>query len=392
MGILPKIRRPSVNGMAPPEGRVPWNKSQKAADEPRILTGKNHPMHGRRHSEETRKKMSENHWSRKGINPWNKGKNLVERIKKTCPICGNFFFVPPHKNGQKYCSIKCRNAIPWNKGRKCSQISEALKGRQTWNKGLTKEIDARIMAYAEKLKGIKKPSLMGDNNPPKKFEVVQKLRVLNLGKNNPMYGKKLSPKHKRRLIKASLERRRDSEFSKEWNRKISRALRNKPKSRGHKNSLKKARLRQIFPKKDTEIEIRMQKALRGKRISFEAHKPILNVCQADMFIRPNICVFCDGDWWHANPKFYDRGNLKSKVQIYNIKRDALHNQILQREGHIVLRFWEDEINNSIENCVERIIKTMQKPTFADEPHFEPKFPKGIDGIKPKIEVEGRKSA
>ena len=39
------------------------------------------------------------------------------------------------------------------------------------------------------------------------------------------------------------------------------------------------------------------------------HKPIRG--QPDVFIHPNICVFVDGDRWHANPKPFIYKNKKN---------------------------------------------------------------------------------
>ncbi len=43
----------------------------------------------------------------------------------------------PHKKG----------LVPWNKGKKCPQISRSLKGNSAWNKGLTKQDDCRLEYY-----------------------------------------------------------------------------------------------------------------------------------------------------------------------------------------------------------------------------------------------------
>lgn len=69
-----------------------------------VQKGENHPLFGKHHSEETRKKMSNAH---KGENNHNwKGGN----IKRICETCGKEFFVRPYKikKGEgKYCSHSC---------------------------------------------------------------------------------------------------------------------------------------------------------------------------------------------------------------------------------------------------------------------------------------------
>lgn len=72
------------NGMY---GATPWNKGVPMPDETRAKVSKNrrgktvgesHPMYGKKHTEESIKKMSESH---KGVAPWNKGIKMNIRPK-----------------------------------------------------------------------------------------------------------------------------------------------------------------------------------------------------------------------------------------------------------------------------------------------------------------------
>lgn len=58
-----------------------------------------------------------------------------------------------------------------------------------------------------------------------------------------------------------------------------------------------------------------------------------------------IIIECDGDYWHANPKFYP--NPKG-WQLERIKIDREKNLIAIRNGYRILRFWEDDILNRID--------------------------------------------
>ena len=75
-----------------------------------------------------------------------------------------------------------------------------------------------------------------------------------------------------------------------------------------------------------------------QNILFISHKTIIG--QPDIFIEPNICIFADGNYWHN----YPNGNERDK-QITNK---------LQTQGYKVLRFWENEINENINNCISKI--------------------------------------
>ena len=58
----------------PSNGKIPWNKGKH----PKSVQGENHPMYGKSHSEETRKKISQ---SLKGKISWMKGKKHTEETK-----------------------------------------------------------------------------------------------------------------------------------------------------------------------------------------------------------------------------------------------------------------------------------------------------------------------
>ena len=47
----------------------------------------------------------------------------------------------------------------------------------------------------------------------------------------------------------------------------------------------------------------------------------------------------------------------NKIQS-NIDRDKRVNNELEDSGWIVIRFWAEEINNVIDECVDEIIKTL----------------------------------
>lgn len=105
---------------------------------------------------------------------------------------------------------------------------------------------------------------------------------------------------------------------------------------------------------NTGIELKLQKALYSKGIIFETQKNIIG--HPDIFIPPNICIFCDGDYWHANPDFYEPQEMMRKglkaIKIW--KRDLRTEKRLTAKGYVVLRFWEWEINEQIEQCLRTI--------------------------------------
>lgn len=83
------------------------------------------------------------------------------------------------------------------------------------------------------------------------------------------------------------------------------------------------------------------------------------------FVRTKIAVFCDGDFWHGN-NWRIRGlrSLESELSKYsdfwvskicrNVERDKLVNQRLTKEGWLVIRLWESEIEKKPDECANII--------------------------------------
>ncbi|MUK87149.1 hypothetical protein GMD78_01885 [Ornithinibacillus sp. L9] len=56
-------------------------------------------------------------------------------------------------------------------------------------------------------------------------------------------------------------------------------------------------------------------------------------------------IECDGDYWHANPKFYKE---LADWQVKRKQTDFEKNVIALRNGFRIVRFWEDNIINNFD--------------------------------------------
>lgn len=133
-----------------------------------------------------------------------------------------------------------------------------------------------------------------------------------------------------------------------------------------KKKIKEKRLHQVFPFKDTSIEISLQNALTKNGISFEKHKSIMG--QPDIFIEPNICVFIDGCYWHGCEKCYDK-NKMNNMQRARIVKDKIIMCNLINEGYIVIRFWEHDIKKDIEGTVMKIKKEVKEAVTTTKAEY-----------------------
>ena len=169
--------------------------------------------------------------------------------------------------------------------------------------------------YSEESK--KKMSLAKLGKKRKPFSEKTK-RIIS--KNHAMFwlGRKQSEEHKKKISKAISGR----SISEETRRKISEWNTFNPNRKFH----------------NTSIEVKLQQLLRDAGIEFETNYPILG--RPDIFIKPNICIFADGCYWHKCPECGFEESIKKEIE-----KDKRITQELQKQDYLVIRLWEHEIKN-----------------------------------------------
>ena len=85
--------------------------------------------------------------------------------------------------------------------------------------------------------------------------------------------------------------------------------------------------------------------LKEKGIKFKTQYPVLGKYLADIFIKPNIVVEADGEYWHNRP------GAQAK--------DKKRNKEMTLAGYKVLRLKENEINNLLNNCWGKITAIIE---------------------------------
>ena len=117
-----------------------------------------------------------------------------------------------------------------------------------------------------------------------------------------------------------------------------------PFSKEHRDKLSKARIYTMAHNQKyfgTSIEIKMEQELTKRGVRFQKQYPIYQAKTIpDFFIAPNICIYCDGDYWHRKSG--------------RPEKDAQQNFILNFLGYKVYRFWEKDIKKDISKCVDTI--------------------------------------
>lgn len=100
-----------------------------------------------------------------------------------------------------------------------------------------------------------------------------------------------------------------------------------------REKMKIHRLNQVFPKKDSKPEKKLQAFLTELKIKFVKHQiiPIAHKYQCDLLIPSmNTVIECDGNYFHNYP--------------YGNEKDHIRTKELREAGYKVIRLWGEDIN------------------------------------------------
>ena len=126
---------------------------------------------------------------------------------------------------------------------------------------------------------------------------------------------------------------------------------------------------QSIRSKDTSLELKLRSALWNEGIRYRKNYNKLPGKPDIAITKYKIAVFCDSSFWHGrnykekksvstNPEYWDE-----KI-IRNLQRDKQVNEQLYAMGWTVLRFWDDDINNNIDECVETVKDALLESKLA----------------------------
>lgn len=110
---------------------------------------------------------------------------------------------------------------------------------------------------------------------------------------------------------------------------------------------------------NTSIEIILRQALWNAGIRYRKNVKSIYGSPDICIKKYKIAIFCDGDFWHgknyteaeftAHKKYWDNKIKRNK------ERDLEVTITLRDQGWIVLRFWEDEIKDKLDECIEKVM-------------------------------------
>jgi len=165
-------------------------------------------------------------------------------------------------------------------------------------------------------------------------------------------GKQLSTKTRRKMSISAKTRKR-TPCTEKTKKLLSASLKGRALSVEHKRKLRVATLANPNRKfSNTKIEQKIAAELENRglvrNIDFFQNFGIADIKNVDFFLpQQSIVIECDGCYWHSCQLHYP--NVRQEYR----KLDNITAERLKRAGYSVYRFWEHEINQSANACVEK---------------------------------------
>lgn len=155
---------------------------------------------------------------------------------------------------------------------------------------------------------------------------------------------------------------------------------------GHNRSQQMSRIRS----RNTTVEWRLRRALwhRGYRYRVNARTSVGSVDIA--FMRRRVAVYVDGCFWHGCPEHYVRP--RSNNVFWNAKlrenadRDRGQSLELERLGWRVVRVWEHQVWDALDEAVHTVIAAITSPQWGPSPSWRVVR---VDSLDPIEGVEKR---
>jgi very-short-patch-repair endonuclease len=205
-------------------------------------------------------------------------------------------------------------------------------------------------------------------------ETRKKMSLARKGKSRPNFANRSHSNETKSLMSLNRQGTNNSFYGKihssETKLKISEKLKNrvpwnKGKTLQYKRVISKEHYEKLFlgwlksqaTYSNTSIELKTKEWLSIHKVNF-CYQAFIGKFSIDFYIKKlKLCIFVDGDYWHANPSLYDKNKIMYNgllaSQIW--ERDSFVTNNLINKGYKVIRIWENEINSNDFSKLESIL-------------------------------------
>jgi DNA mismatch endonuclease (patch repair protein) len=109
--------------------------------------------------------------------------------------------------------------------------------------------------------------------------------------------------------------------------------------------------------KNTRLEIKFRKILWKRGLRYRIHYRLIGKPDI-VFVTKKIAIFLDSCFWHKCPYHFREPKSNKKYWVPKMEKNSIRDKkvtrLLKKEGWVVLRFWEHEIKNDLDDCIEKI--------------------------------------
>lgn len=129
---------------------------------------------------------------------------------------------------------------------------------------------------------------------------------------------------------------------------------------GFYTSPKRSRNMSRIRSKNSKPELLFRRALWAANIRFRKHVKTLPGTPDVVIKKYRLAIFVDGSFWHGYQWEQRREKLKSNRAFWipkierNMQRDAINRQNLESKGFTVMRFWDHEVLQNLQACVNQV--------------------------------------
>jgi DNA mismatch endonuclease Vsr len=123
---------------------------------------------------------------------------------------------------------------------------------------------------------------------------------------------------------------------------------------------------QAVKSKGSKIEVLLAKALFARGYRYRKNDKSVFGKPDLTFKKIKLAVFVDSEFWHGKNWAKRKFDLKSNKKFWqnkierNIQRDKQVNKVLKKSGWKVLRFWGMDIEETLEHCIIKIERVLNK--------------------------------
>ena len=130
---------------------------------------------------------------------------------------------------------------------------------------------------------------------------------------------------------------------------------------GFYTTKKRSKIMSKIRGKNTKPELLFRKALWKKGVRYRVDNKKLPGKPDVSIQKYKLAIFIDGEFWHGYNWDERKDNIKSNRGFWvpkierNMQRDREVNRQLNNMGYTVFRFWEKEIKNELNKCINDIL-------------------------------------